>query len=80
MIKINEDSNPEIEDFLVEEDPDCHKLDPNHPYDYVNNLPLCLEDSKGFTGIKLSQGLTTGSVDVLAPNYTLPRQIDSVVN
>jgi hypothetical protein len=35
MIKINEDSNLEIEDFLVEEDLDCHKLDPNHPYDYL---------------------------------------------
>jgi hypothetical protein len=55
-IEINEESDPKIEDFLAEEDPDCHKSDPNQPYDYVNNLPLCLKDSKGFTGIKLGQG------------------------
>jgi hypothetical protein len=79
-IEINEDSDPEIEDFLAEEDPDCHKSDPNQPYDYVNNLPPCLKDSKGFTGIKLGQGPTTGSVDVLTPNYMLHRQITPSVH
>jgi hypothetical protein len=79
-IEIHEDSDSEIERFLIEEDPDCHKPDPNQPFDYVNNLPPCLEGSKGFTGINLGQGPTTGSVDVLAPNYTLPRQIAPVVH
>jgi hypothetical protein len=79
MIEINEDSNPEIEDFLTEEDPYCHKSDPNNPYDYVNNIPLCLKDNKGFTSIKFIQGLPTCSVDVLAPNYMLPRHINPVV-
>jgi hypothetical protein len=41
-IKINEDRDPEIEYFLAEEDPDCHKSDPIQPYDFVNNLPPCL--------------------------------------
>jgi hypothetical protein len=72
-IEIHEDSDSEIERFLAEEDPDCPKPDPNQPFDYVNNLPPCLEGSKGFTGINLGQGPTTGSVDVLAPNYSLPQ-------
>jgi hypothetical protein len=75
MIEINEESDPKIEDFLVEEDPNCHNSDPNQPYDYVNNLPPCLKDSKGFTSIKLGQGSAIGSVDVLTPNYTLHQQI-----
>jgi hypothetical protein len=70
-IEINEDSDPEIENFIAEEDPDCHKLDPNQPYNFVNNLPPCLEGSKGFTGIKFGQGLTTTNFDILTPNYML---------
>jgi hypothetical protein len=79
-IKIHEDSDSEIERFLAEEDPNCSKPDPNQPFDYVNNLPPCLKDSKGFTGIKLGQRPTMGSIDVLAPNYTLPQQIAPVVH
>ena len=68
---IYDDSDPEIENFLVEEDLDCHKLDPNKPFDYINNLPPCLEGRKGFIGINLGQGPEIGSVDVLTSNYTL---------
>jgi hypothetical protein len=74
-IEINEVSDPKIEIFLAEEDPDRHKSEPTQPYDFVSNLPPCLKGSKGFTGIKFGQGPTTGNVDILTPNYTLPRQI-----
>jgi hypothetical protein len=70
-IEIHEDSDPKIKNFLVEEDPDCHKSDPNQPFDYVNNIPPCLDGSKGFTSINLGQGPKTGSVDVLTSNYML---------
>jgi hypothetical protein len=56
LIEIHEDSDSEIERFLAEEDPNCPKPDPNQPFDYVNNLPPWLKDSKGFTGIKLIRG------------------------
>jgi hypothetical protein len=56
LIEINEVSDPEIENFLAEEDPDCQKSNPAQLYDFVNNLPPCLEGKYGFTGIKLGQG------------------------
>jgi hypothetical protein len=77
-IKIHEDSNSDIERFLAQEDPNCSE--PDQPFDYVNNLPPCLKDSKGFTGIKLGQRKTVGSIDVLAHNYTLPQQIAPVIH
>jgi hypothetical protein len=69
LIEIHEDSDFKIERFLPKEDPNSHKLDPNQPFGYVNNLPPCLEGSKGFIGINLGQGPTTYSV--LTSNYTL---------
>jgi hypothetical protein len=77
-IKIHEDSDSEIERFLAQEDLNCCK--PDQPFDYVNNLPPCLKYSKGFTGIKLGQRPTVGSMDVLAHNYTLPQKISHVVH
>jgi hypothetical protein len=72
-IEIHEDSYFEIERFFAEEDSNCSKPDPNKPFDYVNNLPPCLKDSNGFTGINLGQRLIMDNVDVLAPNYMLPQ-------
>ena len=78
-IKIHENSDSEIEKFLVEEDPNCSKPDLSQPFDYVNNIPPCLKDRKGFTGIKLGQTSTVDNNDVLPHNYTFPQQIASVV-
>jgi hypothetical protein len=74
-IKIHEDSDSKIEKFLAEEDLNCSKPGLNQPFDYVNNLPSCLKDRKGFTCIKLSQRLTVDSSDVLQHNYSFPQQI-----
>jgi hypothetical protein len=74
LIEVKEDSDPEIEIFLAKEDPNCHKSDLIQPYKFVNNPPPCLKGSKGFTSIKLGQGLATCSVDFFTPNYTLPQQ------
>jgi hypothetical protein len=79
-IEIHEDPDSEIERFLAEEGLSCPKLDPNQPFDYVNNLPPCLKYSKGFTGIKLDQRPTTGIVYVLAPIYTIPQHIAPTVH
>jgi hypothetical protein len=78
-IEVNEVLDPEIENFVTEEDLDCHKLDPNHPYDFVNNLPPCLKDKGKFTGIRLGQGNVTGSIDTTLLDYTLHQQIISPV-
>jgi hypothetical protein len=74
-IEIHEDSDSEIEKYLAEEDPNYSKPGLNQPFDYVNNLPPCLKDSKRFTGIKLGQRPTVDSSDVLPHNYTFPQQI-----
>jgi hypothetical protein len=50
------------------------------PYNYVNNLPPCIKNSKGFTGINLSQGPTTGNVDALTSNYMLHGQVTPSVH
>jgi hypothetical protein len=57
-IEIHESSDSEIERFLAEEDQNCSE--PTQPFDYVNNIPPCLKDNKGFTGIKLGQRLDSG--------------------
>jgi hypothetical protein len=77
LIKINEVSDLEIENFLAEEDPDCHKLDPNQPYDFVNNLPQCLKDKGEFIGIRLGPRNVTGSIDATSLECTLHQQIVS---
>jgi hypothetical protein len=68
-IEVNEVSDPEIEDFLALEDLDCQKFDPAQPYDFVNNLPPCLEGKDGFTGIRLGQGKITGKL--IQPGLTV---------
>jgi hypothetical protein len=74
-IEVNEVSDPEIEDFLAEEDPDCQRSDPAQLYDFVNNLPPCLKGKDGFTGIRIGQGHVTGSVDTTRLDCTLRQHI-----
>jgi hypothetical protein len=59
-IKIDEYSNPEIEEFLVLEDPYLQgyrqkDITSAKPYDFVTNLPPCLKGKEGFPGIRLDQ-------------------------
>ena len=79
LIEINEVSDPEIENFLTEEDPDCHKSDPNQPYKFVNNLPQCLKDKGEFIGIRLGPRNVTSSIDAASLECTLHQQIVSPV-
>ena len=46
-------SDSEIDKFLAEEDPVSFGLNPDRPYNYVNNLPPCLKDNPEFIGIQL---------------------------
>jgi hypothetical protein len=52
-IEVSEDSNSKIDKFLAEEDPMSFGLYPDRPYDYVNNLPPCLNDKTEFPGIRV---------------------------
>jgi hypothetical protein len=79
LIKVNEVSYTEIVFFLAEEDPDCHKSDPNQPYEFVNNLPPCLKDNGEFNGIRLGQGHVTGGIDTTSLDCMLHQQIISPV-
>jgi hypothetical protein len=50
---LSEDSESDIEQFLIEEYPYSHGLCSKEPYDYVSNLPLCLKNDPNYPGIKL---------------------------
>jgi hypothetical protein len=67
-IEVDEVSDPEIEDFLVLEDPDCQGyrkkvIVPTEPYDFVTNFPPCLKGKEGFSGIRHDQKKIAGKVD-----------------
>jgi hypothetical protein len=53
-IDILDDYDSEIERFLEEEELGYHRIVPDHPYDFVGNLPPCLKHEKKFPGIKLN--------------------------
>jgi hypothetical protein len=75
LIKINEVSNSEIEDFLVVEDPYCQGFGPVEPYDFVTNLPPCLQDKKGFFGNYFGHGKMAGKSDMAMRDRTLHQQV-----
>ena len=52
-------------------------MDPNHPYDFVKNLPPCLKDKGDFTSIRLGLGKVTGSIDATSLDYMPHQQIIS---
>jgi hypothetical protein len=67
-IEIDEGSDPEIEYFLVREDPELQGskrevIGPTEPYDFVTNFPPCLKGKEGFSGIMHDQKKTTGKTD-----------------
>jgi hypothetical protein len=60
LIEIDECSDPEIEEFLILEDPDLQGyrkkvIAPTEPYDFVTNFPPCLKGKEGFSGIRPDQ-------------------------
>jgi hypothetical protein len=68
LIKIDECSDPEIEDFLVLEDPEFQGyrkkvIVPTEPYDFVTNFPPCLKGKEGFSGIRPDQKKIAGKID-----------------
>ena len=79
-IKVHENSDSEIEKFLVEEDLNFSKPDPSQTFDYVNNLPPCLKGNKELTGIKLGQRPTVDSGSVLALSHVFPQPIAPTVH
>jgi hypothetical protein len=52
-IILSEDSDSDIEYFLVSEYPYSHGLCPEPPYDFMTNLPPCLRNDPSYPGIKL---------------------------
>jgi hypothetical protein len=67
-IEIDEGSDPEIEDFLVREDPEIQGsrrevIIHTEPYDFVTNLPPCLKGKEGFSGIRQDLKKTTGKTE-----------------
>jgi hypothetical protein len=53
MIEVNKSSDSEIDKFLAEEDPVSFGPHPNRPYNFVDNLPPCLQDNPEFPGVQL---------------------------
>jgi hypothetical protein len=52
-IVLSEDSDSEVERFLASEYPYSDGLCANPPYDFVSNLPPCLQNDPDYPGIKL---------------------------
>jgi hypothetical protein len=52
-IMLSEDSNSEVERFLVSEFPYSKDLCVEPSYDFVSNLPPCLQNNPDYPGIKL---------------------------
>jgi hypothetical protein len=50
---LNEDSDLEVERFLASEYPYSQGLCAEPSYDFVSNLPPCLQDDPNYPGIKL---------------------------
>jgi hypothetical protein len=53
---VSEDSDSDIERFLAEEYPYSEGLCDKPPYDFVKNLPPCLQDNPDFPGIEPPHG------------------------
>jgi hypothetical protein len=84
-IEINEGSDPEIEDFLVREDPELQGssrevIVPTEPYDFVTNFPPCLKGKEGFSGIRQDLKKTTDKTDAPMVDCVLHRPTTSPVH
>jgi hypothetical protein len=72
-IVLSEDSDSKIERFLTEEYPYSHGLCSMEPYDYVSNLPPCLQNDPNYPGIKLHKE-TPGNLNKTSPVVPKPDQ------
>jgi hypothetical protein len=84
-IEIDEVSDPEIEDFLVQEDPELQGSRrevtiPTEPYDFVTNFPPCLKGKEGFSGIRQDLKQTTDKTDAPMVDCVLHRPTTSPVH
>jgi hypothetical protein len=75
LIDLNEVLDSEIEDFLALEDPDCLRFDLAKPYEFVTNMPPCLRDKEGISGIGFAQGKIAGEDDTTMLDHTLYQQL-----
>jgi hypothetical protein len=71
-IVVSEDSDSEIERFLANEYPYSKGLCDKPPYDFVKNLPPCLQDNPNFPGIELSSGTLGDSSKPSATQSVVP--------
>jgi hypothetical protein len=69
---VSEDSDSEIERFLANEYPYSKGLCDKPPYDFVKNLPPCLQDNPNFPGIELPSGTLGDSSKPSATQSAVP--------
>jgi len=84
-INIDEDSDLEIEDFLVREDPELHDFrreitGPTEPYDFVSNFPPCLKVKEGFSDIRHNLKKTIDKTDAPMADYLLHQPTTSLIH
>jgi hypothetical protein len=77
--------DPEIEDFLVREDPELQGsrkeiTGPTEPYDFVSNFPPCLKGKEGFSGISHNLKQTTDKTNAPMVDCVLHRPTTSPVH
>jgi hypothetical protein len=83
-IEINEGSDPEIEYFLVREDPEFQAsrskvIVPTEPYDSVTNFPPYLKGKEGFSGIRQNLKQTSSDIDPHLVDFSLHRLVISPI-
>jgi hypothetical protein len=71
-IVLSEDSDSEVEHFLASEYPYSEGLYAESSYDFVSNLPPCLQNNPNYPGIKLPCEAPSHSYK---PSPTLPQSI-----
>jgi len=84
-IEINDGKDPEIEDFLVQEDPELQGFkrevtSPTEPYEFMTNFPPCLQGKEGFSSIKHDLKQTTYNIDAPVVDYVLHQSTTSPVH
>ena len=70
---LSEDSDSDIERFLVSEYPYSQGLCSEPPYDFVSNLAPCLKNNPSYPGIKLPNG-TLGDLNKPSTVVSKPEQ------
>jgi hypothetical protein len=71
-IMVNEDSDSKIERFLTNEYPYSEGLCDKTSYDFVKNLPPCLQNDPNFPGIEMSRGTLGDSMKPSPAQLVVP--------